>query len=114
VTLTKTQKTALSGVGTVAGVALSVLVYNLLGSSAPASAAPGPAPSSTAPAGTLIHAPAGFNSVVRVCVDGDGVYISQGSAAPPAIVPGDLACPQLTTFPTAEPTPAPRASTGAA
>lgn len=106
-TLTTKQK-ILSSVGTAVAIALSIIVPNLLDSStsSASTSSPGPAPSSTAPVGTLIHAPAGFNSVVRVCVDGDGIYIPQGVTAPPTIVQGDLACPQLTTFPTAEPTPA--------
>lgn len=109
-----TKQKILSVAGTAVVVALSITVPNLLDSSTSSAPTPGPAPSSTAPVGTLIHAPAGFNSVVRECVDGDGVYIPQGSAAPPTIVQGDLACPQLTAFPTAEPTWSPRASTGAA
>lgn len=114
VTLTKTRKTFLTGLGTVVGVALTVVLYNVLGSSSSSSApssstrapaAPGPTPSSTGPVGTVIQAPAGYSSVVRECVDGDGIYIPEGSSQPVTIVQGDLACPQLTQFPTSEPAP---------
>lgn len=104
-TLTKTQKTFITGAGTLLGVVLSVLGYNLADSSGPSSSTPGPTPSSTAPVGVLIHAPAGYSSVVRECVDGNGIYIPQGADARVTVISGDLACPQLTAFPTAETAP---------
>lgn len=44
------------------------------------------------PQWTRIEDPGNFPSIIRACVNGDGIYIAQDGANGPEVIPGDPAC----------------------
>lgn len=44
------------------------------------------------PVWTRVEDPGNFPSILRACVDGDGIYIDQGDTSSPNVQPHDPAC----------------------